>query len=208
MSIQTVPAPSTKARVVPMQEAPTYYRFSVQQYHEMCKADILTTEDRVELLDGLVVNKMSKKPPHTVATVLTREALQRVLPPDWHISVQDPVTTDTSEPEPDCSLVRGNARQYLAAHPGPSDVGVAVEISESSLHHDRTWKKSIYARARIPVYWIVNLIDNQIEVYTDPTGPAGEPDYRRRREYGSADEIPVLLDGNEVGRLPVRELLP
>jgi Uma2 family endonuclease len=69
-------------------------------------------------------------------------------------------------------------------------------------------KKRLYALVGIPVYWIANLSENQFEVYTDPSGPAEEPDYRQRQIYGPSDEIPVLIEGVEVGRIPVRELLP
>jgi hypothetical protein len=59
----------------------------------------------------------------------------------------------------------------------------------------------------VPVYWIVNLVDRRVQVYTDPTGPADEPTYRQRKDYAETDEVPVTLDGREVGRIPVRELL-
>ena len=83
-----------------------------------------------------------------------------------------------------------------------------IEVADSSLDEDRGWKKQIYAHARIPVYWIVNLVARQVEVYTDPTGPADQPDYRQRRDYGPTDEVPLVLDGQEVARIRVSELLP
>ena len=69
-------------------------------------------------------------------------------------------------------------------------------------------KKRLYARVRIPVYWIVNLVNRQIEVYSDPTGPSKKPDYRRHEDYGADAEVPVVLDGKEVGRVKVKEILP
>ncbi len=97
---------------------------------------------------------------------------------------------------------------YSERHPGPQDLALVVEVSESTLGRDRGLKKRVYAGAGIIVYWIVNLVDHQIEVYTDPTGPAEEPDYRRRQDYGPADELPVVIAGTEVGRLVVKDLLP
>ena len=73
---------------------------------------------------------------------------------------------------------------------------------------DQRFKKAIYARAGIPVYWIVNLIDRRLEVYSDPSGAADTADYRHREDYREADQAPVVIEGREVGRIPVRELLP
>src|SRR5262249_15648256 len=112
------------------------------------------------------------------------------------------------EPEPDITILRGDRRDYLERHPGPDDVSLVVEVSDSTLRRDRGLKKRIYARARIPVYWIVNLIDNQIEVYTEPAGNVEEPDYQRRQDYSSDDDIPVVIAGKEISRLAARELLP
>ncbi len=83
-----------------------------------------------------------------------------------------------------------------------------MEVADSSLRRDRGRKKRIYARARIPVYWIVNLIERQVEVYTEPAGTGQRADYRQRRDYRPDEEIPVILDGVLVGVLTMRELLP
>lgn len=184
------------------------WRLTVEQYHEMIRAGILTDDDPVELLEGWLVIKMPKNPPHRIASQLTRESLTRFIPAGWHVQAQDPITTDTSEPEPDVSVVRGDTRQYADRHPGPEDLALVVEVAESSLARDRGRKKRIYSRARVPVYWIINLIDNKIEVYTSPSGPTKKPDYRQRRDFGPSDQIPVVIDGKVVARLKVRELLP
>jgi Uma2 family endonuclease len=83
-----------------------------------------------------------------------------------------------------------------------------VEVADSSLQHDRTLKGAIYAEARIPVYWIINLSERQVEVYTQPSGPAEEPAYGRRDIYRPGEEISVVLRGQEVGRIAASELLP
>ncbi len=184
------------------------WRLSVEQYHEMIRAGILTTDDPVELLEGWLVVKMPKNPPHILATNLMRDALAQLLPKGWHINTQDPVTTESSEPEPDVAVIQGTRRQYSERHAGPQDLALVVEVSDSTLGRDRGLKKRVYAETKIIIYWIVNLVDNQIEVYTDPTGPTEEPDYRRRQDYGPADDLPVVIAGVEVGRLAVRDLLP
>jgi Uma2 family endonuclease len=183
-------------------------RLSVAEYHQMLRAGILTEDDAVELLEGWLVPKMTKHPPHRAATRLTRVALEKIVPAAWYVDSQEPVTTDDSEPEPDVSVIRGQTRDYLARHPGPTDIGLVVEVADESLARDRGVKKRLYARARVPRYWIVNLIDRQVEVYSDPTGAADEPDFRDCRVYREGDEVPVVLDGMEVGRIAVRELLP
>jgi Uma2 family endonuclease len=184
------------------------YRLTVAQYHAMAKAGILGEDEPVELLEGWLVRKMTKYPPHTLATRLTRRAVEGILPPGWFVDSQEPVTTSESEPEPDVLVVRGDLRDFGERHPGPEEVALLVEVADSSLQYDRGTKKRIYARARIPVYWIVNLIERQVEVYTEPSGPRKRPDYRRHVNYGEAEEVPVLLDGVEVAHVPVRELLP
>jgi Uma2 family endonuclease len=188
------------------------YRVDVKQYHAMTQAGILTEEDSVELLEGLLVCKMSKNPPHIVATELLQRAVSRVLPDGWYLSMQNPLTTKNSEPEPDAKVVRGDPRKYLKRKPGPRHVPLAIEVADKSLRRDRTVKKRIYAAASIPTYWIINLIDRCVEVYTEPTGPPTEQnttaDYRQVRIFGLEDEVAVVLRGRLVGRIPVRDLLP
>jgi Uma2 family endonuclease len=184
------------------------WRLSVDQYHAMIHAGILTDDDPVELLEGWLVAKMPKNPPHRAVTRLIRQVLERLVPAEWYVDSQEPITTDDSEPEPDVVVVRGETRHYLDRHPGPHDVGLVIEVADTTLQRDRGFKKRLYARAGIPVYWIVNLSDNQCEVYTEPSGPEPQPDYRQRQDYGASDVIPVVLAGVEVGRIAVRELLP
>jgi len=184
------------------------FRLSVERYEAMGRQGILRPEDRVELLEGWLVPKMTKNPPHVLATKLVSKALDRLLPPDWHSRAQDPVRLVASVPEPDVVIARGAERDYRDRHPSANEVSIVVEVADSSLSEDRTLKKRIYASAGIPVYWILNLLDNRLEVHTDPTGPAEAPEYRKRQDFGQEDEVPVMLDAREVGRLTVRDLLP
>jgi Uma2 family endonuclease len=170
----------------------------------MIAAGILTSDDPIELLAGLLVPKMPKNPPHRAVTRLTRCALESIIPSGWQVDTQDPITLADSEPEPDVSVVRGQTRDYLKRHPGPSEIGLVVEVADSSLDRDRGLKLAIYARAGVPVYWIVNLVDRRIEVYSRPSAAA----YADRRDFSQGDEIPVALDGQEIGRIRVADLLP
>jgi Uma2 family endonuclease len=184
------------------------YRLSVAQYHAMIQTGILTDDDPVELIRGWLVLKMPKHPPHRVCTRKVRRNLERVLPPGWYAEAQEPVTLTDSEPEPDVSVAREELSEDVTRNPEAADVSLVVEVSDSTLARDRGSKKQLYAEARIPVYWIVNLEDGQIEVYTDPSGPAPQPDYGNQRTFGPTDEVPVVIAGQEVARIPVRHLLP
>jgi Uma2 family endonuclease len=186
------------------------YRLRVEQYHAMARAGILPSGAPVELLEGLLVAKMTKHTPHVFANQALRDLLPGLLPPGWFVQNQDPFTTTESEPEPDAVVCRGDRRRVLSTgrHPGPADTALVIEVSDSSLAVDRTVRHRLYARVAIPVYWIVNLVDRQIEVYTDPTGPGMDPPaYRQRQDYAADAEVPVVLDGREVGRLAVRDVL-
>jgi Uma2 family endonuclease len=184
------------------------WRLSVGQYRRMISAGILTDDDAVELLEGWLVTKMPKNPPHRLTTQLTREALARALPPGWHADAQEPITTEDSEPEPDVMVVRGDRRRYRERHPDARDIALVVEVADTTLQRDRTLKQRLYARAGIPVYWIVNLSERRFEVYTGPSGPVERPGYLRRQDYAPSDELPLVIEGLEINRLVARELLP
>lgn len=183
------------------------FRLSVDQYHAMIKAGILTPDDSVEFLEGLLVVKMPKNPAQVLVKRLLRRALEGVVGKNFFVDQEDPVTVKDSEPEPDICVFRGEPRDYRDRHPGPEDTALVAEVADTSLRRDRGRKKHIYAKASMPVYWIVNLVDQRIEVYTDPTGPAKEPDYREHQDFGPGDTVPVVIDGKEVGRLKVADLL-
>ena len=183
------------------------FRISVAAYHEMIANGILGPEDDVELLEGVLVKKMPKNEPHIFATGTLGDLLYEILPVGWHVNSQDPVTTDDSEPEPDLAIVRGNRRDFLGRKRHAADTPLIIEVADSSLARDRE-KRRIYARAGFIEYWIVNLQEAKIEVYTQPGGPGEDSDYRQSREYMSADSISVLLDGQEVGQIAVKDVLP
>lgn len=184
------------------------WRLSVDQYHAMARAGILGEDDPVELLEGWLVRKMTKNPPHVLATGLLLDALAPLIPAGWHLRKEDPVAAADSVPEPDLALVRGGRRDYQGRHPGPADVALVVEVAESTLALDQTLKRRIYARSGFACYWVVNLPSRTVEVHTDPTGPGERPDYRARRDYGESESVPVIIEGREAGQVAVRAILP
>lgn len=183
------------------------WRFTVEQYHRLIDAGELTEDDPVELLEGWIVPKMPHNPRHDSTLDKAEDVLRGCLPAGWRLRVQKSITTLDSEPEPDIAIVRGPAERYRKRHPGPRDVATLVEVSNGSLRRDRTGKGRLYARAGIDIYWIINLIDGWIEVYTEPTGPIAVPRYQTRVDYKRRLAVPLLIGGKMIAEVPVRELL-
>jgi len=180
------------------------FQLSVQDYHDMIEAGILTTEDKVELIDGYLVKKMPQNSPHSSTIDRLTEDLIRMFPAGWRARTQLPITFTNSEPEPDLAIVRGDRRTYDFQHPMPANFGIVIEVSDSSLAFDRGIKLELYAEANIPEYWIVNLVENQVEVYTQPQGAA----YTTRTIYTTGQSVPLVLGGIAAGTIPVDDLLP
>ena len=179
---------------------------SVARYHKMIATGVLTADDHVELLEGWILPKMPKNPAHVFAVETLIELFMLLGLKGYIVRSQNPITTTDSEPEPDVCIVRGSRKDYLKRHPKPKDAALVVEVAESSLARDRGLKKRIYAKALAPVYWIVNLEERQIEVYSEPVKSKGE--YRLSRIFKAGEAAPIVLDGTEVGAVPVKEVLP
>jgi Uma2 family endonuclease len=191
-------------QIVEVEPGIPLFRISVARYHAMRDAGILDEDDRVELLDGLIVPKMTKHPPHRLCTRLERGVLEANVPAGYYVDSQEPITTDDSEPEPDVCVVRGAPRDYQDRHPGPADVPLVVEVADESLRRDRGIKLALYARARIAEHWIVDLEARTVEVYTEPAGDG----FARRVDHADAGDLPLAIDGRPLGRIPVKSLLP
>lgn len=181
---------------------------TVAEFHKMLADGVFADGEPVELREGYLVTKMPHNTPHWSATHKLNKRLTRVAPPGWEPVSQLPITLADSEPEPDGCLARGDEAKFSAGKPTAADVGFVVEVADSSLRDDRVYSARMYARAGLPVYWIVNLIDRQVEVYTEPDPAADPPAYRTRTDYPDGQDVPVVLDGVSVGTIPVAELLP
>jgi Uma2 family endonuclease len=175
----------------------------------MVRLDILNKDDRVELLLGLLVPKMTKKQRHNIVIGRLAESLIRAVPAGWYVGLQEPfVASDWSEPEPDVMSVRGDWEDNPGNPPTGKDLMLVVEESDSSLARDQGEKKAIFAAASVPEYWLANMQARRIEVCTDPTGPAARPDYRARQDFGPDDSVPLVIEGREIARFFVRDLVP
>ncbi|PYO33077.1 MAG: hypothetical protein DMD86_11390 [Candidatus Rokuibacteriota bacterium] len=142
-------------------------RWTRKEYDRLIEIGFLDEDEPVELVGGQLIVAEPKGTGHSVAIELAAEALRKAFGAGWTVRVQDPIAPDDeSEPEPDVAVVAGSPREYLAAH--PSRPALVLEVSNSSLAFDRRDKGSLYARAQILDYWIVNLVDRVLEVYRDP----------------------------------------
>jgi Uma2 family endonuclease len=127
------------------------------------------------------------------------------VPPTLHVRNQEPITLETSEPEPDIAIVRGAETSYRDRHAHAGEVALAVEVADTSLETDRL-KGRVYGRAGIPQYWIINLVDRCIEIYTLPSATV-EHGYASREAILEGD-IDVALDGASLASISVADVLP
>lgn len=196
MSATTTPA------LPPLTSVPDsdQYRMTVDEFERI--ADSL--DKPVELIQGILVARVTKKPPHVIATENVRDEFMRIVPAGWRVMIEAPVRIpEYNEPEPDAAVARGSKHDYLHRHPGPRDIGLIVEVSHRTLVKDRKLIR-VYGPAGIPVYWIVNLDDHQIEVHTGPR----QTGYKKPRIFKPGQFVPLVLDGVEVGRMAVNDILP
>jgi Uma2 family endonuclease len=185
--------------------APTKRRITVDEYERIVAAGLLKDAEKLELIDGYMVNKMAKSPEHRWSTTKVFRALDSRLPAGWFPLQEQPVRIpEYDEPEPDVAIIRGSDDDYKHRNPDPVDVGLLVEVAHSSLATDRGEKLLAYARDGIPIYWIVNLVDRQVEVYTGP-GPTG---YQSRTDFAPGQAVPIIINGQQCGQVLVDDVLP
>jgi len=184
-----------------MSSPPATRRFTTAEYYRMVAAGILGEDDRVELVDGRVVEMTPIGPRHAGCVKEITRLLYRALGDAVIIGVQDPVTLgDGFEPQPDVLVLRRPPEGFRRRHPGPADVLLLIEVSDASLEYDRGTKVPLYARAGIAEVWIVDLDGARIEVYRTPSGE-GYRDVRAvsRGEMLSPSAFPdVVIPAAEV----------
>ncbi|WP_435011246.1 Uma2 family endonuclease [Tundrisphaera lichenicola] len=182
---------------------------TIDRYRRLVDSDVFGPKDPVFLWRGRLVEKMTKGDLHVFSASSLNLLMARLVPEGWSVRTEQPIAlADNSMPEPDLTVIRGSLRDYLNRPPRGLDVALVVEVSNSSLQIDSGEVLRAYASERIPVYWIVNIPKGRIEVYGRPTGPDEKPSYLEHRDYGPDDEVPVVLDGREVGRIAARDVLP
>ncbi len=170
----------------PPAAVPTRRRFTVAEYHAMAKAGILTEKDRVELLDGDIIVMPPIGDWHAATVKRLNNAMLPPLQGRAIVSVQDPTRLDNnSEPQPDVMLLRWRDDFYEGGHPGPADVLLLIEVSDTTIDYDRNQKLPRYARAGVPEVWINNRGNRRIEAYTEPAGD----EYTTVRYAGPGESI-------------------
>jgi Uma2 family endonuclease len=145
--------------------------FTVAEYHTMLDAGILTEDDRVELIEGEIVQMTPIGSPHAGQVNRLTRTLVRALGERGVVTVQNPVTlNDLSEPQPDLTVLRPRGDDYAGAHPAPDDVLLLIEVADTSLAYDRQVKLPLYARCGIPEVWILAVQNAVLEVHRSPAG--------------------------------------
>ncbi len=182
------------------------YRMTLEEYEAMVASGAFKGRNRCHLINGFLVEKMTQDPPHTIADILCGDELDRVIPSGWHVRPAKPVRLpgQATMNEPDRCVVRGSARDYLGRDPGPGDIALIVEVADSSLAADRELGTKVYGPAGIPLYWIINLVDRQVEVYTGP----GAGGYQSRAVFTPGQVVPVAIGGQQLGAIAVVDVLP
>ena len=177
----------------------TRRRFTVDEYYRMAEVGIFSEDDRVELIDGAVVDMVPIGAPHAGVIIRLNHLLSRLVGDRAMISPQNPVRlSDYSEPLPDVMLLRPRPDFYTSAHPGPGDVLLLVEVADSSAEYDRSVKVPLYARHGVPEVWLVDLQRQLVEIYRDPA-PAGHREIRVVRRGDrlttlAMPDVPLLVD--------------
>lgn len=185
------------------------YRIGRKRFERMVAAGVFASDDSVFLWQGRIVRKMTAGHAHFITVSLLYQMMLGMVAPGWTVIQEQPVEIDEfSLPEPDLSIIRGTLRDYRQRRPNGLDIGLLIEVADSSLLVDRRTKLPVYARARLPHYWIINIADRRVEAYEAPVNQTGGPGYAVRRDYVAGQGVPVILDGVQVGTIAVDEVLP
>jgi Uma2 family endonuclease len=180
------------------------YRLTVSQYEAMIESGALSKRDKIHLINGVLVAKMTDKPRHATAYSAAIAKLGAILTVGWYLRPDLPIRiSDVSMPEPDIVIARGTYQDYASRHPEPADIALIVEVAKSSLAEDRKMA-GIYDRAGIPVYWLMDTVNRQIEVYSQP-GPDG---YAAMEVLAPGHVLTIVLDGVEAGEIAVEHIMP
>lgn len=190
-----------------IEPSPNTRRWRRVEYERLVELGVFTGE-RLELLDGLLVVREPQGSPHAAIVAQVGQVLGQAFGAGWHPRLHAPLALDDdSEPEPDVAIVAGEPRDYERAH--PRTAALVVEVADSSLRLDRRLKSGLYARAGLPEYWIVNLVDGVVEVHRTPQ-PAADPAhgwvYRSVDVMGPPATVTPLAA--PAARIPVADLLP
>ena len=178
------------------------HRFTVDEYHTLADKGVLGPEDRVELLDGLIVTKMNQRPAHGYTVRSLDGWLQSHVIDGWLVQCQLPISLPQSEPEPDLAILYGTSKDYCDRHPSASDCRLVIEVADTSLAID-LGKGELYAAAGVEEYWIVKIENQSLLRMRQPKADA----YQDVIELNRDDTVDFLLADHSLS-LPLGELFP
>ena len=178
----------------------------MDEFYRMIDLDIFPDDARVGLWEGRVYEEMAKKHAHSFHGPRLNAALFPILPQGWSLWAECSIAISPDKvPLPDMLILRGDLEVYRGRRPVAEDVGLLIELADTSLKIDTGTKLRAYARAGIPAYWVFNLREDVIYVYTDPI-PA-EDRYASMTTIGRDGSIPFILDGTQVAMIPASTIL-
>jgi Uma2 family endonuclease len=163
-------------------------KFTVEQYHKMVESGILTEDDRVQLIRGEIIEMSPIGTKHAACVKCLNKLLSRKLRDRVLIAIQDPVVlNNNSEPQPDVALLKPRDDFYATAHPQPQDIFLLIEVADSTIEYDREEKIPLYAQANIIEVWLVDINEEIVEVYQQPTA-AG---YQLMQKFASGQTLSI-----------------
>lgn len=169
----------------------TRKRFSLQEYHQLIELGFFSPSPRVELIRGEIFTMAAKGTAHTACCTKLMRELGKLLADQAILRCQDPIVLPSaSEPEPDFTIAKNRSDDYLSGHPQPKDIFLLIEVADSSLNYDQETKLVLYGESNILDYWIVDLLDEQLQTYSQP--------YQKRNgEYGYLNQQ-IFLSNQQV----------
>lgn len=207
---ETLPVAEVEPETLPVD-------FTADQFFGMIDAGLFAPERRVFLWGGRIYEKMAKTPSHAITAYIFQESLRSRLPAGWLILNESPIRLDARYvPLPDLAVARGPIQRYRGPlerrrtedrHPEVPEVGLLAEIAVSSLPKDLGERAQKFAQAAVPCYWVADVFGGRVVEHRDPRVMEGVGSYAVIQQYGLDDQIPLVLDGQEIARIPVRELL-
>jgi hypothetical protein len=184
------------------------YRLTSDQFMKMIEAGIIADNEDIELWDGILY-RMTKHELHNIIVMRTAEAFRPVIPPGYHVREEKSSKDGAySLPEPDVAVAREKMGDSFPDPPALERLALVVEVDHSTRRTDRVVKFSRYAARSIPVYWIIKASRRVVQVFDTPEGHGKSARYKRMRLFSGSDEIPIVIDGQEVGRVVASSLFP
>jgi Uma2 family endonuclease len=180
----------------------------VDEYRQKAALGELGESSPEELLEGNIVRKESQSLRHEASLEAFQQLFKVMLPEGTHARIQQPLDLGESKPEPDVAVVRNTLDNYATRHPVATEVSLIVEVADASLAKDRRLKARIYARAGILTYWLLNVMDRQLEIFTNPSGPVQMPGYHEHRTYRVEDRISLVIGLSDLGTIRIGDLIP